>query len=169
MCERVFFNTFLTWRYVRLKSEYPSDRPRANFNYLSHPHDIKELREAFKKMMELFSQPSFDEFKGNRITPSPEVKDDEDIDLWIRETATTDYHPSGTCKMGSETDSVVNQRLQVHGVENLYVVDASVMPDIISGNLNAPTQMIAERASDFILKKTPLKPIKANFHFQSNK
>ena len=70
--------------------------------------------------------------------------------------------------MGEDPEAVVNEKLQVHGFKNLYVVDASVMPDVVSGNLNAPTQMIAERASDFILDKKQLNPLKVNFHFQNN-
>ena len=152
---------------VRLKSNNPSESPDSFFNYLSHPHDIIELREAFKKMIELIAQPAFNEFRGKRIKPSPDIKNDSDIDQWIRETATTDYHPSGTCKMGKEPDAVVDENLKVHGFENLYVVDASVMPDVVSANLNAPTQMIAEKASDIILNKKPLNPIEASFHFQN--
>ena len=152
---------------VRLKSNNPSESPDSFFNYLSHPHDIIELREAFKKMIELIAQPAFNEFRGKRIKPSPDIKNDSDIDQWIRETATTDYHPSGTCKMGKGPDAVVDENLKVHGFENLYVVDASVMPDVVSANLNAPTQMIAEKASDIILNKKPLNPIEASFHFQN--
>ena len=152
---------------VRLKSNNPSESPDSFFNYLSHPHDIIELREAFKKMIELIAQPAFNEFRGKRIKPSPDIKNDSDIDQWIRETATTDYHPSGTCKMGKGPDAVVDEDLKVHGFENLYVVDASVMPDVVSANLNAPTQMIAEKASDIILNKKPLNPIEASFHFQN--
>ena len=118
-------------------------------------------------MIDLISQPAFDEFRGKRIKPSPDIKSNSEIDSWIRETAITDYHPSGTCKMGNEPDSVVDEKLKVHGFENLYVVDASIMPDVVSGNLNAPTQMIAEKASDFILGKKPLEPINAKFHFQN--
>ena len=70
--------------------------------------------------------------------------------------------------MGKGPDAVVDENLKVYGFDNLYVVDASVMPDVVSGNLNAPTQMIAEKASDIILNNTPLKPVKANFHFQNN-
>ena len=153
---------------VTLKSNNPYESPSSFFNYLSHPHDIKELREGYKKMIEIISQPAFDEFRGKRISPSPDINGDNEIDLWIRETATSDYHPCGTCKMGEDPEAVVNEKFQVHGFKNLYVVDASVMPDVVSGNLNAPTQMIAERASDFILDKKQLNPLKANFHFQNN-
>ena len=123
-------------------------------------------REAYKKMIELISQPAFDEFRGKRITPSPDIKNDEEINIWIKKTSTTDYHPSGTCKMGNDSNSVVDENLKVHGMNNLFVVDASIMPNIVSGNLNAPTQMIAEKFSDILLKKKPLEPLQANYHFR---
>ena len=82
---------------VQLKSNNPYETPNSFFNYLSHPHDLKELREAFKKMIELISQPAFDEFRGKKIKP-PDVKSNSEIDNWIRETAATDYHPSGRVK-----------------------------------------------------------------------
>ena len=152
---------------VKLKSSNPSDRPKVYFNYLSHPHDLKELKEAFIKMTDIMSQPVFDEFRGSRINPIPNIKDNNEIENWIRENVSTDYHPCGTCKMGEGPEAVVNQYFEVHGINNLRVVDASVMPDIISGNLNAPTQMMAERASDFILGKNQLNPQRVSFHFDN--
>ena len=86
--------------------------------------------------------------------------------MWIKKTSTTDYHPSGTCKMGNDSNSVVDENLKVHGMNNLFVVDASIMPNIVSGNLNAPTQMIAEKFSDILLKKKPLELLQANYHFR---
>ena len=153
---------------VTLNSANPKEKPKSFFNYLSHQDDLTELKEAYKKITELISQSAFDEFRGKRITPVPNLKDENEIEGWIRKTATTDYHPSGTCKMGSDSDSVVNENLKVHGFKNLYVVDASIMPDVVSGNLNAPTQMIAEKFSDIILNNKPLNPINANYHFTKN-
>jgi len=117
-------------------------------------------------MNELVSQPAFATLRGERIAPAPEVTFDRDIDQWIRNTASTDYHPSCSCRMGNDDQAVVDSELKVHGIDGLRVVDASVMPEIVSGNLNAPTQMIAARAADFILGKTPLAPEFASFHFQ---
>ena len=151
---------------VSLNSNNPKDKPISQFNYLSEKEDLIELREAYKKMIDLISQPAFDEFRGNRITPNPNVRDEEEINTWIKKTATTDYHPSGTCKMGNDSDSVVNESLKVHGMNNLYVVDASIMPNIVSGNLNAPTQMIAEKFSDIVLQREPLEPLQASYHFR---
>ena len=84
---------------------------------------------------------------------------------FIRDVAETDYHPSCSCAMGNSKMAVVDEQMKVHGVKNLRVIDASVMPQIISGNLNAPTQMIAARAADMILGKEQLSPIKASFAF----
>ena len=83
----------------------------------------------------------------------------------MRANASTDYHPCGTCRMGSDPHAVVDQELRVHGIEGLRIVDASVMPDIVSGNLNAPTQMIAERAADYLMGGPQLPEAHAKFHF----
>lgn len=160
---------------VSLRSSDPADRPLAHFNYLSDPYDLRELAEGFDKMMELLHQPAFNEFRGPRITPTANMPSNavsatgnlsSELENWIRQTASTDYHPCGTCKMGADDkQSVVDSEMRVHGIEGLRVVDASVMPDIVSGNLNAPTQMIAERAADFILGKKQLEPEHPQFHF----
>ena len=152
---------------IKLHSNNPYDKPSVSFNYLSDPFDLLELKEAYKSIMDIVMQPSFNSFRGNRISPSPDVKSDSEIEAWIRKSASTDYHPSGTCKMGKDENAVVDQKFKVHGIENLHVVDASIMPEIVSANLNAPIQMLAERASDFILNKKPLKPEKASFHFHN--
>jgi choline dehydrogenase len=150
--------------HIALNSANPLDKPAAHFNYLSETHDVKELLEGFRKINELVMQPAFIAFRGERTDPVPEIKSDSEVESWIRQTASTDYHPSCTCRMGNDDDSVVDAEMKVHGIESLRVVDASVMPEIVSGNLNAPTQMIAARAADFILGNTPLAPEHASFH-----
>ena len=152
--------------HIALNSANPLDKPAAHFNYLSEAHDLQELLEGYRKINELIMQPAFIAFRGDRTNPSPEIKSNSEVESWIRQTASTDFHPSGTCRMGNDEGSVVDSEMKVHGIENLRVVDASVMPNIVSGNLNAPTQMIAARAADFILGKTPLVPEHASFHFQ---
>ncbi len=151
---------------IALNSANPADKPAVHFNYLADDHDLRELREGFQKINELVSQPAFTAFRGERIEPVAKVTSDKDIDQWIRATASTDFHPSCSCRMGNDAQAVVDSELKVHGIDGLRVVDASVMPEIVSGNLNAPTQMIAARAADFILGKAPLKPEFASFHFQ---
>ena len=146
----------------------PDDRPAAHFNYLKHPDDLKEMVEGLRMMDDLLNQPAFDAFRGERIEPYPGLQSDQELANWVRANVSTDYHPSGTCRMGSDSRSVVDSELRVHGIDKLRVVDASVMPDIVSGNLNAPTQMIAERAADFILGQTQLAPQSAPYHFLTN-
>jgi choline dehydrogenase len=152
--------------HIALNSADPTDKPSAYFNYLSNDHDLRELVEGYHKMNELVMQPAFIASRGDRTAPEPDIKSVTEIEDWIRATASTDYHPSGSCRMGNGDDAVVDTEMKVHGIERLRVVDASVMPNIVSGNLNAPTQMIADRAADFILGKTPPTPEQASFHFQ---
>lgn len=152
--------------HIELTSANPADRPAVHFNYLADPGDLQELVEGFHKMRELVAQPAFIALRGDRSEPLPAVSSPGDIESWIRATASTDYHPSCSCRMGNDEQAVVDAEMKVHGLEGLRVVDASVMPDIVSGNLNAPTQMIAARAADFILGR-PQKPAEfASFHFQ---
>jgi len=152
--------------HVGLNSANPADKPAAFFNYLAEAHDVRELEQGFAKIKDLISQPAFDEFRGKRTDPAVEVKSSREIEDWIRATASTDFHPSCSCRMGLDDMSVVDGEMKVQGLDRLRVVDASVMPEIVSGNLNAPTQMIAARAADFILGKSPLMPQAASFHFQ---
>ena len=151
---------------VTLNSANPADRPLACFNYLAEESDLHELVEGFRRMQELVMQPAFIASRGERSEPLPEVKSDREIEDWIRATASTDFHPSCSCPMGDGDNAVVDREMKVHGLDGLRVVDASVMPEIVSGNLNAPTQMIAARAADFILGKAQLEPEFAHFHFQ---
>ena len=113
---------------ISLNTNNPKDKPISQFNYLSEKDDLIELREAYKKMIELISQPAFDEFRGKRITPSPDIKNDEEINMWIKKTSTTDYHPSGTCKMGNDSNSVVDENLKVHGMNNFCLLYSSPSP-----------------------------------------
>ncbi|MBS36280.1 MAG: choline dehydrogenase, partial [Thiotrichales bacterium] len=151
---------------VNLLSSDPAHRPAAHFNYLSDAFDLMELTEAVKRIRELISQPAFDEFRGQELKPGPSVQSDKDIEHFLRAQSSTDYHPSCTCRMGNDDLAVVDEHMRVHGLERLRVVDASVMPDVVSGNLNAPTQMIAMRAADFILDRPQLEPYRPPFAFE---
>jgi choline dehydrogenase len=145
--------------WVRLASANPLDHPKIFFNYLSHPDDWVEMRACVRLTREIFSQPAFLPFRGREIQPGVQVQTDAQIDGFIREHAETAYHPSCTCKMGRDDDptAVVDSQARVRGIEALRVVDSSIMPTITNGNLNAPTIMVAEKASDHILGK-PLLP-----------
>lgn len=120
--------------------------------------DVWEFRESVKLSREIFAQKAFDVFRGPEVQPGPQVQSDADIDAFVRRKADSAYHPSCTCKMGSASDpmAVVDPSARVLGVEGLRVVDASIMPSIVSGNLNAPTIMMAEKAADIIRGRPPL-------------
>lgn len=108
---------------------------------------------------EIFAQKAFDAFRGAEVQPGPQIQSDADIDAFVRKKADSAYHPSCTCKMGSPSDpmAVVDSKTRVLGLERLRVVDASIMPSIVSGNLNAPTIMMAEKAADIIRGRPSLK------------
>ena len=145
--------------FVTLRSSDPMQAPKFQFNYLSTEQDKREWVEAIHKTREIFTQPGFEAFKGDELMPGKHVESDEDILKFVREHGESAYHPSCTCKMGNDDQSVVDAKTQVHGVENLHVVDASIFPSITNGNLNAPTIMTAEKSADLILGNTPLAPL----------
>jgi len=113
----------------------------------------------FEETREIFAQPAFDALRAEELQPGADVQSDEDILEFVRNHGESAYHPSCTCAMGSHEGAVVDGDLRVHGIDNLRVVDASVMPTITNGNLNAPTIMIAEKAADLILGNSPLEPM----------
>ena len=117
------------------------------------------MRQCVRLTREIFAQAAFDEYRGEELAPGAGIQTDEQIDEWVRQMSDTDYHPSCTCKMGGPRDNmaVVDSECRVRGLEGLRVVDASVMPSIVSGNLNAPTIMIAEKAADIIKGKFYMK------------
>lgn len=145
--------------WVRLVTPNAQDKPRILFNYLSEPDDWTEMRACVRLTREVFAQPAFDRFRGREIQPGSDVQTDEQIDAFVREKVESAYHPSCSCKMGDENDpmAVVNSQAAVRGMDGLRVVDSSIMPSITTGNLNAPTIMLAEKAADHILGN-PLLP-----------
>ena len=144
--------------YLKVRSTDPREHPMIDPNYLQTERDIRVMREGVKITREIMAQPAFDEFRGLEMHPGAGRSSDADIDQFVRERSETCYHPCGTCKMGTDTDThaVVDTQLRVRGIEGLRVVDASVMPTVVSGNLNGPTIMIAEKAADMIMGNTPL-------------
>ncbi len=143
---------------VTLKSADPKEAPRILFNYLSQEADRQEFRAAVRLTREVFAQQAFDPFRGPELAPGPEVQSDAEIDAFVREHVESAYHPSCSCKMGTDQMSVVDGAGKVHGLEALRVVDASIMPSIVSGNLNAPTIMLAEKLADTIRGRERLPP-----------
>ena len=137
--------------YISIRSADPFDAPVIQPNYLEAEEDRRAMREGVKIARELFAQKAFDAYRGPELMPGAHVTKDDQIDAWIRKTAETIYHPVGSAKMGHDAEAVVDPTLKVHGIEGLRVVDASVMPSLVSGNTNAPTIMIAEKAADMIL------------------
>ena len=139
---------------VRLASNRPEDKPVIDPNFFADPYDMKTLIAGFREARRIFAQPALAAMTGAEIEPGIQHQSDAEIDAALRKIVNTAYHPTGTCKMGPDSDpqAVVDSRLRVRGVSGLRVVDASVMPEIISGNTSAPTMMIAERAARFILE-----------------
>lgn len=145
---------------VTLRSGDPHEKPLIRFNYMSHPDDWSDFRHCIRLTREIFGQAAFDLYRGREISPGEHVQSDDQLDDFIREHAESAYHPCGTCRMGSADDprSVVDPECRVIGVEGLRVADSSIFPRITNGNLNAPSIMVGEKASDHILGRQPLSP-----------
>ncbi len=152
--------------WVRLGSVEPHDPPKICFNYMSRREDWEEMRACVRLTREIFAQPAFDRYRGREIQPGEAVVTDEQIDAFIRERAESAFHPCGTCRMGRATDplTVVDPQARVIGLEALRVVDSSIMPSITTGNLNAPTIMLAEKAADHIRGRPPLPRSSASYY-----
>jgi choline dehydrogenase len=136
---------------VTVRSADPAAAPSICFNYLADPRDREDLRTAVHLTREILAQPALSPYRGEELNPGEALRTDADIDAWVRRSVETCYHPVGTCRMGLEArNSVVDVQCRVHGVAGLRVIDASIMPAIVSGNTNAPTIMIAEKMSDLL-------------------
>lgn len=144
--------------WVRLNTNDPDGAPKIQFNYMQEPADWEEFRSAVKLTREIIAQEAFAPFRGAEISPGADAVDDGDVDCYIRETVESSYHPCGTCKMGSDELAVVDADCRVRGLDGLRIVDSSIMPSIVSGNLNAPTIMMAEKAADMIKGVQALEP-----------
>ncbi|KAB2692690.1 choline dehydrogenase [Brucella intermedia] len=143
---------------VTLRSANPREKPVIRFNYMSHEDDWADFRHCVRLTREIFGQAAFDPYRGAEIQPGDKVQTDEEIDNFIREHVESAFHPCGTCKMGAVDDpmAVVDAECRVIGVDGLRVADSSIFPRITNGNLNGPSIMVGEKASDHILGRTPL-------------
>ncbi|HGM7186019.1 TPA: choline dehydrogenase [Pseudomonas aeruginosa] len=149
---------------IHLKSRDPRQHPSILFNYMSHEQDWQEFRDGIRLTREIMNQPALDPYRGRELSPGVNVQSDAELDEFIRNHAETAFHPSCSCKMGSDDMAVVDGQGRVHGMEGLRVVDASIMPLIITGNLNATTIMIAEKIADRIRGRQPLPRSTAKYY-----
>ena len=145
-----YINRPLSRGEIRLASADPLDRPIIDPNYLRAPDDMRCAIAGVRWNLKILYAKAFDDIRGQEVAPGSDIRSNADIDTFIRRTASTTWHPTSTCKMGDDEGAVVDASLRVHGIEGLRVVDASIMPTIVSGNTNAPTVMIAEKAAEII-------------------
>src|SRR6266478_2567183 len=137
---------------LRIKSADPSVPPEIRINYLATETDRRAFIDGIRILRNILAAPALKAYAVEEVDPGAKTVSDEDILGFCRRTGSTVYHPTSTCRMGNDPLAVVDQRLRVRGIEGLRVVDASIMPELMSGNTNAPTIMIAEKASDMILE-----------------
>ncbi|HGK6522494.1 choline dehydrogenase [Pseudomonas aeruginosa] len=149
---------------IHLKSRDPRQHPSILFNYMSHEQDWQEFRDGIRLTREIMNQPALDPYRGRELSPGVSLQSDAELDEFIRNHAETAFHPSCSCKMGSDDMAVVDGQGRVHGMEGLRVVDASIMPLIITGNLNATTIMMAEKIADRIRGRQPLPRSTAKYY-----
>ncbi|SDS57652.1 choline dehydrogenase [Halopseudomonas xinjiangensis] len=147
--------------HVHVRSGDPRQHPEILFNYLKEEADREAFRDCVRLSREIIHQQAMDEYRGAEIQPGVEVDTDEEIDAFVRGAVESAYHPSCSCKMGTDEMAVVDPQTRVHGIQSLRVVDSSIFPTIPNGNLNAPTIMVAERAADIIRGFEPLAPSNA--------
>ena len=154
--------------HVKLKSNDPHEAPAILFNYMQTENDRREMRDGLRLMREIFAQKAFDAYRGRELSPGDGIQSDEELDADLRARGIPTHHPSCTCRMGIDDDAVVDEELRVRGIEGLRVVDASVMPAVISGNINAPVIMIAEKAADLIAGNPPHEPMYVPYYQPEN-
>lgn len=146
---------------VTLASSDPMVEPLIDPHYLEEPHDREMAVLQVRTIREVLAQPSMARFIRDEILPGPRAQTDEEILAYARQYASCDYHPVGTCRMGSGDDAVVDSQLRVHGLDALRVIDSSIMPQLVSGNTMAPTMMIAEKGADLVKAARRAKPTDA--------
>ena len=149
---------------VKIRSTDPRVHPKILFNYLSTEQDRREWVASIRAARDILRQPAFDPLRGEELAPGDACQSDDEILDFVAQEGESAYHPSCTCRMGSDDQAVLDPEMRVHGVQDLRVVDASAMPEITNGNIYAPVLMMAEKAADLILGNTPLPPSRVDFH-----
>ena len=143
---------------IRAQSPNVKDKPKIIFNYLQQQEDIEAFRACVRLTREIIAQKAMDPYRDSEIQPGEAIQSDEEIDAFVRGAVESAYHPSCACRMGEDDGAVVDSKTRVHGIDNLRVVDSSIFPVILNGNLNSPTIMLAERTADIIKGKGMLEP-----------
>ena len=154
--------------HVRALSVDPYVHPEIRFNYLESEQDREGFRRCVRLTREIIGQPAMDRYRGVELAPGPDVQTDDEIDAFVRANMESTMHPCGSCRMGEDEMAVVDSELRVRGIAGLRVIDSSVFPTEPNGNLNAPTIMLAERASDLVRGKRPLPPSDAAVGLAAN-
>ncbi|RWB69968.1 choline dehydrogenase [Mesorhizobium sp.] len=154
---------------VTLRSANPSAPPSIVFNHLDSAQDIQDFVDGVRLARDMIHQPAWDKYRGEELTPGAGVRTDADIEKFVRANLGTSYHPSGTCRMGTDEEAVVDSHARVKAVHRMRIVDASIMPRIVTANLSAAIMMMAEKISDCIIGKSPLPPSTAPFYRASDK
>lgn len=150
--------------FVRLRSANPADAPSIVFNHMQSRQDMQDMIDGIRLTRTLVAQSAWDKYRREELTPGPDVTSDSEIEAFVRQATGTSYHPSTTCRMGVDADAVVDSDARVNAVRRLRIVDASIMPKTVTGNLNAPVMMMAEKISDRILGKSPLPASRAVYY-----
>jgi choline dehydrogenase len=149
---------------VKLQSANPAEAPSIIFNHLESRQDMEDMIDGVRLARTLIRQPALDRFNGQELNPGSGVVSDAEIAAFVRQRTNTSYHPSGTCRMGSDAEAVVDSEAKVRAIKGLRVVDASIMPKVITGNLNAPVMMMAEKIADCI-RGIALPPSSAGYYW----
>jgi choline dehydrogenase len=149
---------------VTLRSSDPAEHPSIVFNHLAVRQDVVDLIDAIRLARRMTRQPAWERYRAEEVVPGPEMESDADLERFLREKVGTSYHPSGTCRMGVDAHAVVDGEAKVRAVARLRIVDASIMPRVVTANLNAAVLMMAEKVSDLIRGKAALAPADAPYY-----
>ena len=149
---------------VTLRSNDPTVPPSTVFNHCESKQDMQDMIDGIRLAREIVSQPAWRKVLRDELTPGVDVTDTRELEVFVRTATNTSYHPSGTCRMGADPDAVVDAEGRMNAIANMRIVDASIMPKVITGNLNAPVMMMAEKISDRILGKTSLPASRAAYY-----